>query len=433
VILSNKKNYHKSAVAMTAEKIIKMAAQLITLFFLAKYMGPHEFGNLMYLYAIASMFIFLNQLGLDTILVKYLIQNEGEKNDILNSAFKMRLVSSTSCVVIINIISLWLVRPEDRVLLFIISLYHFFLPASIYEWYFQSQGKGSNSAIGLICGHITGLFYRVMCVYFDFGLYYLAFSYILETVVVWGVYLFLLSSDNIEISFKGASNNIKSMLTDAFPIAISGAIIMLYMKMDQIMIGKMIGEADVGIYVSASRLSEAWYFIGITIVAAYFPRLLQIRMHESEIRYTNEVVKLGRLLVGISLFLGLITTFSAPWLIGILYDQSFIRASNVLSLTIWAIPFVYLGAISTKMYVANGDSKSILIRSIVGLCLNFFLNISLIPKVGIEGAAIATLVSQSISSYFLNIILIKKNNIFIVQTSCFTFLNIHNWINNDRK
>jgi O-antigen/teichoic acid export membrane protein len=404
---------------MVLEKVIKMATHLAMIVLLAKYLGPESLGSLMYCFAIASIFMFLNQLGLDSVLVKHFVMQENNKFQLLRNAFVVRFVAALCCVVLINSLGLWLVDDQTRLLLLVISIYHIFLPATVLEWYFQSQGRGDLSGLGQIAGHVAGFIFRLICLYFGTDLIWFGIAYIVESACMFMVYTLLAHKQKIKVVGTVSISQIKTLLKESAPIILSGAIVLLYMKVDQIMLGKMVGNAEVGIYVAASRLSEAWYFIGLIIISAYFPQFIAIKQNESEQEYHQAIVKVGRWLVWGGILLAVITTFISPWLISLLYGQEYTSSANVLMISIWAVPFVYLGGISTKMYVALSQSKNILWRSVSGLLMNLILNYFLIPLYGAVGAAMATLVSQIMACYLFNLTLLRKNSVFLIQSSCF--------------
>ena len=61
------------------------------------------------------------------------------------------------------------------------------------------------------------------------------------------------------------------LLKDSWALLLSSIAVVVYMKIDQIMLGQMVGDEAVGIYSAAVRVSEVWYFIPTTIVASVFP------------------------------------------------------------------------------------------------------------------------------------------------------------------
>ncbi len=426
------KKFHRGAVAMLSEKLIKMVSHLVMLILLARFLGTEELGQLMYCLALASIFIFLNGLGLDTLLTKQFIDRPSKKHSYLQHALIARLIAGVICIILINIVAIWLVDESYRLLLFIISLYHLLMPFTVFDWYLQAEGKGELSAIALIFGHITGFIFRLICLYLGGDILWLGFAYFLEALVLAGSLFLIVRRQNSRFSGPISPERIKNMVTTASPLIVSGAVVLLYMKVDQLMLGYMINESEVAVYVAATRLSEAWYFVGLTLIGVYFPLLLQILNEKGIASYRLTIINMGSWLIWGAISLAMATVFLADWLIYVLYGTDFHLSADVLIVTIWAVPFVYLGAISTKMFVTMNKQKIVLYRSVSGLIVNLALNILLIPYYGALGAALATLVAQIFASYIVNAFVDKNGDIFKTQTMILFRLFIRSKYLNDR-
>ena len=75
------------------------------------------------------------------------------------------------------------------------------------------------------------------------------------------------------------------------------------MKVDQILLGYLAGESEVAFYVAGTRLSEAWYFLGLTILAVYYPKCVAFKTSNSFDSFCSGMRKwLGMLFVGHFLF-----------------------------------------------------------------------------------------------------------------------------------
>ena len=395
--------FRTGASAMLIEKLIKMATQLTSMILLARFLGPGELGSLMYCYALASVFIFLNNFGLNSLLVKWLAEKPENSRSYLKLAFVLRAFAALLSVILANLAGVWLVDPEARILLFVISLYHLFMPVSIVEWYFQSQGKAVLSAYGLIAGAIVGFIIRVLALIYGADLVWLGAAYSLELIVVGLVYWLIWRKDNLYGASEISIDSVVSTAKQALPLLLSGAVIMLYMRLDQLMLGHMVDDEEVGIYSAALRLSEAWYFVGLTILGVYFPRFLQLRKEHGEQAYIKSIVSIGRIVVWGAVALALITTLLADWVIQLFYGELFLESAHVLVISIWAVTFVYMGAISSQMFVADGRQILQLYRSIVALIFNTVLNYILIPKYGAAGAAMALLIAQMFAGVIFNL------------------------------
>jgi O-antigen/teichoic acid export membrane protein len=412
-----KNKYFLGAAAMVVEKIIKMLCQLATVILLARFIGAEKLGLLMYCLAFSSLFIFLNQLGLDTLFIKKIIEFPNRKKTYLMHALILRCGAAILCILIINFIGLFLLEGMDQKLLFIVSLYHILLPFSVFEWMFQAEGRGELAAIGLISGHLLSFLFRLLCLTVGGDLLWLGLSYVLELAVIGTVYIFIYKVRGGITYYNQFSLKIsKKLLREATPLMISSAVTLLYMKLDQIMLGRMVGEAEVGIYVAGYRLSEAWYFLGLTIISVYFPKILHKKNVSDYKAYIGSLIGLGRWLFWGGVLLAFIVTPISDQIISVLFGDEFRSSAVVLMISIWAVPFVYLGGVSTKIYVAESKFLAALSRSIFGLLVNIGLNLLLIGEYGAIGAAIATVSSQVLGCYIFNALL-SSGKIFSIQTS----------------
>jgi len=155
----------------------------------------------------------------------------------------------------------------------------------------------------------------------------------------------------------------------------------------------MLDAKQVGHYAAAVRLSEAWYFVPMAITSSVFPAIINAKKQSEELYY-QRLQKLYDLMVWLAVAIALPTTFLAPWVIRILYGEASSPASAVLSIHIWTGVFVGLGAACGKWFLVENYVKKNFYRTFLGMAVNVFLNIYMIPPYGIKGAAIATLMGQ---------------------------------------
>jgi O-antigen/teichoic acid export membrane protein len=189
-----------------------------------------------------------------------------------------------------------------------------------------------------------------------------------------------------------------SLLKDSWPLILSGLAVMIYMKIDQVMLQEMIGSEAVGLYSAAVRISEAWYFIPMVISSSLFPAIVNAKKQSEELYYAR-LQRLYDLMVWISIAIALPMTFLSDWVIKLLYGTEYSQAGSVLMIHIWAGVFVSLGVITGKIVIVNNQQKNSVYSTFLGLFLNIFLNYIIIPIYGIKGAAFTTLISQIFSGF----------------------------------
>jgi O-antigen/teichoic acid export membrane protein len=189
------------------------------------------------------------------------------------------------------------------------------------------------------------------------------------------------------------------LLKDSWPLILSAAMITIYMRIDQIMLGNMTSNEVVGNYAAAVKLSEAWYFVPIIICSSVFPAIIRAK-HRSAQEYYRKMQQLYDLLAWISLAVTVPTTFFSSNLMTALVGKEYISAGPILALTMWAGPFVFLGVARSQWLVAENLTQFSFLSTALGAITNVVLNLILIPHYGGSGAALATVISYALASYF---------------------------------
>ena len=156
-------------------------------------------------------------------------------------------------------------------------------------------------------------------------------------------------------------NRMKTLLADSWPLLLSGIAILIYMKIDQIMLGQMIGDEAVGIYSAAVRVSEVWYFVPMAIVASVFPAILETKKR-SEKLYYDRLQRLYDLMVWLAFFVALPMSFLSTTIVTILFGDTYKQAGTILSIHIWASVFVFLGVASGKWFLT--ENRQLMCKSV---------------------------------------------------------------------
>ncbi len=213
----------------------------------------------------------------------------------------------------------------------------------------------------------------------------------------------------------------KQLLRDSWPLILSGLVVTIYMRIDQIMIKEMLGERAVGIYSAAARISEVWYFVPVLLTNSLFPSILNAKQI-SEKFYFSRIQRLYSFLLWSAITIAMLVTFLSGYIVNILYGQAFGEAGNILVIHIWAGVFVFLGVASGSWFVSEGLQKYSTINTVVGAIVNVLLNFIFIPKYGAYGAAIATVVSYFVAAYLMNLFFeATRGNFYRLSRSIISF------------
>jgi O-antigen/teichoic acid export membrane protein len=170
------------------------------------------------------------------------------------------------------------------------------------------------------------------------------------------------------------------------------------MRIDQVMLGEMIGAQAVGLYAAAVKLAELWSFVPGAITISVFPSIIAAKNTGVEM-YGKRMQQLYDLMALLSIGIAVVITILSREVMGFLYGSAFIEASSTLMVYIWSGVATFLGIASSQFLTAENLTRISLYRTLIGMILNVLLNLLLIPSMGIVGAAVATLISYTAATF----------------------------------
>jgi O-antigen/teichoic acid export membrane protein len=214
-----------------------------------------------------------------------------------------------------------------------------------------------------------------------------------------------------------------SLLKDSFFYMISATIISFYMKIDQVMIGNILGPKDVGEYAVAAKLSELWYFIPIILSQSIFPTLEKAKISSKQLFY-QKLEKLFVIGYLTSLCIIFFTILFSKFVIITLYGIAYSKAVVVLIIHITSLIFVFQ-RVATEYWILSENLKYFeIIKTLISLMINILLNLILIRKFGISGAAVSTVITLFFSGYLSFAFYKKARPVFQIMTRTLLFQNV---------
>jgi O-antigen/teichoic acid export membrane protein len=280
---------------------------------------------------------------------------------------------------------------------------YFFKSFNVIDAYFQSQVESKYVVhVQNIC-LLTSTVVKIIIIFLGLSLFYIVLALVFDGLIL-AIGLIVIYQKKVASmgSWRFNMARAKSLIRQSSPLILSAVMVSIYMKIDVIMLNS-VGSKQVGIYSAAANISEAWYFIPMAIVTSVFPALLNARKTDPD-RYQKRLKNLYDLLTLISIPVAIFISFTANFIIHILYSDKFNGAGDMLSIHIWSGVFVFFGVASSQYLIAEGYIKISLYRTIAGALVNIGLNFWLIPKYAGVGASIATLIACIVSAFYLLLI-----------------------------
>jgi O-antigen/teichoic acid export membrane protein len=386
--------------------------------YIARYLGPANYGLLSYVISFVGLFGFLASFGIDGIISREIIKNHERKDELIGTGFFLKLIGGV--LAIITTITVGYFSTSDNFTFLLILLFSLsFIPQAfnIIEIYFQSQVLSKNVVRAQISATIIATILKILVVVLNKGIFWLTLIYIVEASLF---ALFLL------ITFKYYGHRFRnwqfnkkiatSILKDSWPLMLSTVAIGIYMKIDQVMIKHMLGNEQVGIYAVAVKLSEFWYFIPGVICTSLFPSIVKSLNTNTEF-FESRMKRLYSLMFWMAFSIAVFMTIFASLIIRLLFGDIYINSVAVLQIYVWVGIPVFIGVSLGQFVILNNLSKILFYTTIFGALANIFLNLFLIKEYGIIGAATSTLVSYILATVAIIFFKNTKKQFFLILKS----------------
>lgn len=390
---------------------------------IARYFGPENFGKFNYANSLVLLFATILPLGTEGLIVRDLVKAERENEELLSSSLLLHLISGI-ILFCLAICLLYILKYSDTMTFYfgvILASPMLFRFLSVPRYYYEAR---TEIKYVVTIENISFLFFslfRIILLYYKFSILYFIFSFFLEAIFSYlSIFLFYFYQRKV-IDFKLVSlASAFQSLKEAFPILVSTLSIVIYMKVDQLMIGSMLGDSSIGIYSVGVKLSEFWYFIPMGLASSVFPTLVSKRQ-KSRLDYLEFLKALHIILIFISILMALIVQWIGKDLVIYLYGNPYALASDVLKIYIWSGIFVFIGVAGGNYFLIENKQGFVLLKSLSGLLVNVLLNFFWIPIYGIYGAAFATLISQFVASCLVPFIFKEVRELSYIQISSLFF------------
>jgi PST family polysaccharide transporter len=386
----------KNSSWLLLDKVARLLIGVITMAQIAKHIGPNDFGIWNYAIAVTAIAGGIAILGLDKLAVKEIVLNPDKRFQIISTALAMRLMAGVCCFLVCMGL-VWLLKAHDRTYLYctlFTGLNIILQSGDVLDYYYQSQNSVQMTIIPkagifvLFCG------IKLYAIHLGAPLetfVQLSFWELLVTyTIIFSIYL---RHNRIErINFF----NMKEaaiLFSKGWPLLLTAVLVLIYMKTDQLLLDAMGGSASLGEYAAASRISELYYTIPVVIATAILPGLIAKRnSHPDE--YWLSLEKLIRLSFWFSTGIAVFMSFAARAIIIQLYGTQYPASALILSIHIWANVPVFVSVVITQYQVVEGNYKTNMYATFIGMMVNITLNCLLIPVYAGVGSAIAIVASQ---------------------------------------
>lgn len=381
---------------LVADKIIRLGVGLLVGVWVARYLGPEGLGILSYAGAFGGLFGTFASLGLDNIVIRELLKDPTREARLLGSAFVLKLIGAVVTIVI-TLVAITLLRPGDTLTFWLVGCVvagFVFQSFNVIDFYFQATVQSKYTVYAANAAFILMTLVKIVMLLTSASLIGFGLVGLGEVILASGFLILGYRRNHRSVrAWRYDGKIARELLSHSWPLILSGLTVMIYMRIDQIMIGQMLGDKEVGLFAVAVRLSEIWYFVPMSIASSVFPAIINAKK-QNDALYRARIQQLYDLMTWMGISVAVATTLLAPYVIHLLYGSAYAESAQVLTLQIWAGVAVCMSFAHGKWLIAENLQKYSMYYTAIGAVLNVSFNLVLIPAYGIKGAAMATLIAQ---------------------------------------
>lgn len=384
------------------ERVVNMTIRFFVGVWVVRYLGPEQYGVYSYALSFVGLFTALTTLGLDGIVIRNLSSEEWSEEEVMGTAFGLRIGAAVLTMIVVAA-TIFSVNDEwiTQIAVLVVSGHLVFKSADIFKLWFQSEIK-SKYPVWVRSGVVV-VNSAIQVAFILLGLPVLAFLalFLVQSGLKAGgsylMYRFVSEGGSANWTFQWRAA--RTMMQDAWPLIFAGLSVSVYMKIDQVMLGEMVGESAVGVYATAVKISELWYFIPTAIAGSVFPKVVSSKQNASAEVYRERMQAFYDAVALLGYVIIVPVTLSAGPLIELLFGVEYVEAASILQVHIWAFLFVAIGTAQGKWLVTENFTRFAMFTAVLGGLANVGLNVLLIPSYAGLGAAWATLLSQGVANY----------------------------------
>lgn len=384
-------------------KIVQALLAMIITVISARYLGPSDYGLVNYAASIVTFAAPIMYLGFNGTLVSELVNDPDNEGKIIGTAITMSFCSSFVCIAGVVAFTL-LANAGETETLIVCALYSvllIFQSLDLVQFWFQAKLLSKYASVVSVIAYVLVSGYKILLLVLNKGVYWFAIANAVDYMLIALMLLIIYKKkggQKLGFSWKLG----KTMFGRSKYFILSNLMIAVFGQTDRVMLKLMIDDAATGYYTAATTCAGMTSFVFSAIIDSMRPMIFAYKKERSD-AYERSVVCLYSIIVYLALLQSVIMTVAAPLIINVLYGEDYSASIDTLRIIVWYCTFSYLGGARGVWILAEGKQKHIIVVNLVGALLNVGLNFALIPLLGLNGAAIATVITQ----VFANVIFVS--------------------------
>ncbi len=380
-------------------KVGQMVVNFLIGLLTARFLGPSNYGLLNYAAAYIVFFTAICNLGINSVLVKELIDRPSLQGTTLGTALGLRAVASVLSAIALMCLTMLIDAGEPETIT-VVSLSGLSLIFQIFEtfhYWFQSRLESKVTAMLTLLAFTLTAVYKAVLLALKKSVAFFACANALDYLLL-AIFLFIAYRKHHGDKLRFSWSYGKELLKKSRYFILPALMICIYSQTDKMMLKKMLSDAEVGYYATAVSLCNVWCFVLAAIIDSLTPSIYEANRTDP-VRFCRRNRQLYAIVFYLSVAVSAIYTLLASPAIRILYGAAYAPAAAPLRIITWYTAFSYLGVARNIWIVCKNCQKYLIWVYLFAAIANVGLNLLLIPRMGASGAALASLAAQVITVF----------------------------------
>ncbi len=400
----------------TVGKMVNLLSALAVGIMVARYLGPEQYGLMNYVVSYVLLFQVLSAFGLDSIEIREESKGDRLYTTTIGTSFVLRLVLSLVFMAL-TIVTSWQF-DADAFTTWLVAIYSLSIPLNCFmviRNYFSAIVQNEYVVKVEIGRTLLGMLIKLLLLWVDATLVWF---------VVFSMFDFVLTASGYIAAYTSKVGSLKDwhydpacalyLLKESWPLLLTNAAVILYQRIDQVMIGQIIDKKSVGYFSVAGRFVDVLIYIPVILSQTIMPVLVTERKKGRDI-YERSAQRFMDVSVWLSLLAAALVSVVAYWLVTILFGESYAPAVAILQVMAFKAASVALSNTAGAMLVAEGLQRYAFCRDFFGCAVCVVLNCLLLPRYGVIAAAYVAIASNIAAGFVADAFIPAYRHLFVRQ------------------
>lgn len=385
---------------LVGDRLFRMMIGVVVLGLVARYLGEDQFGLLNYAISLTAIFASVASLGMDGIVIREMVKSPEKVPLILGTAWCMRFLGGMVALALVVVLG-WFSPNGSQItpLVFLIGLA--FLPQAfeVIDLFFQKNIQSKYTVLAKTMALTLGSLVKILLVFYRAPTTLFALALCADAAFGAAALIWVYQRRQGQLrQWRPALAMARGLLRDCWPLILSGLLVALYVRVEQILVMNRLGSRSMGIYAASTKIADMWGYVPPLILSSLYPLLVAARQQGLG-QYRKQMQLVFDLLTSLGLLVAVVASVSAAWLIPLIFGQAYADAAPILIVQAWTAPIVFSGSVRAQYLLLENLTVYHVWSAMVGIATNVSLALWLMPYYGARGAALAALGGYWISAW----------------------------------